>query len=458
MMQDDSGLMIPPHSVEAEQAVLGGLLRNNGAVDRTEDLREEHFYRHDHRVIFACIYRLISASKAADVITVFEALGAKAEEVGGLPYLNALSQGMPTAANIRHHALIVRDRALKRGIISSFDEVIAAAYVSSLDGVDLVDQAMVKLEALSKSGNVGEPENAAVGLTDFVERIEAKIDGTSTSTVSTGIPDLDKKLGGGPSRGDLVVLAGRPKMGKSSLALQIADNVAVDGVAAFLSMEMSKQQLSDRRVASIGKIDLGKFKDPSQLQDHDWANITRAIQKMNEMSLYWDTQGGLSLMQVRNKAYQIKRKAGGRLDLLAIDYLQLMSGHGDTRNNQIEAITRGLKSLAKELDCVVLLLSQLNRNLEQRTNKRPLPSDLRDSGSIEQDCDTAIFVYRDEVYNEQTTDKGIAEAIVALNRQGETGTVYLTYQGQYTRFEQVAHGWHPAPPKTAPSPARGFSD
>lgn len=459
-MRDELTLRVPPHSIEAEQSVLGGLLRNCNAIDRIGDLREEHFYRHDHRLIFAEVMRLLMANKPADVITVFESLQqrGKAEDAGGLPHLNQLAQSMPTAANIRHHADIVLDRAMRRALIATADELAAEAFTSAADVRDLVGGAQAKLEQIEGGASDQQPERAIESMARFIEQVSAEYEGETSPAVATGFADLDAALNGGPRRGNLFVIAGRPKMGKTTLALNIANNCAGRGeTVAVFSMEMSKQELHARNVSSIGRIPMEHVVDPKKLTDEDWSGITRATIRITDMPLYLDDRGGLSLMQIRSKAHQIKRKAGA-LDLVVIDYLQLMSGPGDNRNAQIEAITRGLKALAKDLDCVIILLSQLNRELEKRPNKRPQPSDLRDSGSIEQDCDIAIFLYRDEVYYEDSRDKGVAEANIGLYRQGAAKTVFLTYLGHYMRFEDVARNWHPAPPKSAPAPARGFTD
>lgn len=443
-------------SVENEQSILGALLRMNRSIDQIGQLREEDFYDAQHRHIFRAIVKLVSANQPADVITVFERLQAEGRDVE-LTYLGNLHQSVPTAANIAHYCAVVCDRALKRGLLATAYDLIEDAHQSPEDGEALIDAASARLEALGRSNTTGGPERAADSLSAHLDRLDEEFNGAMPTCISTGLSDLDRALNGGPRRGNLVVLAGRPKMGKTALALNIANHVAIDGVSAVLSMEMGKAELHNRNLASIGRIDLNHLIDPKQLTETDWPSLTVAVTKLNDMQLYLDDQGGLTLMQVRGKAMQIKREAG-RLDMLVIDYLQLMSGVGDNRNAQIEGITRGLKALAKELDCVILLLSQLNRKLEDRPNKRPQPADLRDSGSIEQDCDIAIFVYRDEVYNQDSQDKGTAELIVALNRQGASSTVHATYLGHYTKFENVAHGWHPAVPKSLPPRRRGFSD
>jgi replicative DNA helicase len=298
-----------------------------------------------------------------------------------------------------------------------------------------------------------EPVRAADELTAHVEEIERRMEGKSKA-ISTGYPALDGKLSGGLRGGDLIVLAGRPKMGKTALALNIGTNVAEHYPVLVKSMEMPKSQLHDRNLASLGRIPLQHLLEPATMADQDWAGLTHASIKISEMQLYLDDKGGQRLIDVRMDAKSVKRKHG--LKLLIVDYLQLMEGDGDNRNAQIEGITRGLKALAKELDISIILLSQLNRKLEERPNKRPIPSDLRDSGSIEQDADAVIFLYRDEVYNPDSPDIGMCEVDVALCRQGAPGRVALTYIGEQVRFESLNRSWMPAKPAERSRP-RGLA-
>lgn len=444
-------------AMEQEQSVLGALLRNNQAVDAIGDLTAEHFYSSAHREIFKAIMALLHANRPADVITVYDRLQAGSKDPNAdLAYLSKLHQSTPSAVHARSYAAIVRDRAVKRGLVDLAHDAIEQATHSPEDGAALVDKLATKLESLARVSATSEPELAAQELTAHVTMIDQLHSGGDSPAIPTGLSDIDAALNGGPRRGHLVVLAGRPKMGKTALALNIATHVAVTGIAAVLSLEMTKPELHNRNLASVGRIQLSNLNDPKLMSTEDFSRLTGAVEKIGAMRLYLDDQAGLSLMQVAAKAKQIKRKAGG-LDLLVIDYLQLMSGPGDNRNAQIEAITRGLKSLAKDLGIVIVLLSQLNRKLEERPNKRPMPSDLRDSGSIEQDCDVAIFVYRDEVYNQESPDKGICEANIGLNRHGATRVVPLTYLGEYVRFESAARNWHPAAPRTPAAPMRrGF--
>ncbi len=443
-------------AMEQEQSVLGALLRNNNAVDAIGDLKAEHFFSQTHRAIFKAIMQLLMANQPADVITVYDKLQGKGLEGADLPYLNAMAQSVPSAANIRRYVATVRDRAIKRGLVEMAHDTIEEAQNSPKDAAELVDEFSSRLDKLAQATAQGEPELAADALPAHIATIDEMHSGADSRAISTGLTDLDLALNGGLRPGWLVVLAARPKMGKTALALNIANNAAVDGVAEVLSLEMTKPELQNRNLASIGKIPLPRLNDPKLMTQEDFSRLTTAIKKIGELSLYLDDQAGLTLLQVASKAKQVKRKAG-RLDLLVVDYLQLMNGPGDNRNAQIETITRGLKNLAKELGCAILLLSQLNRKLEDRPNKRPQPSDLRDSGSIEQDADVVILLYRDEVYNPSSSDKGICEANVALNRHGPTKVVPLVYEGEHVRFENAARTWHPPVPKTAPARAhRGF--
>lgn len=429
----------PPHSIEAEQGVIGALLRDNDAVDRIGDLRAEHFYLGDHATIFRELMRHLAAGRSCDVISLGDALAGKVNNC--LPYLNSMEQSVVSAARIGRHAAIVRDKAVKRGLIQFGRTVADAAANSPEDSTSIVDQASSELEKLALARTRAEPALAADELTAHIEEIQRRMDGT-VKAISTGFPAVDDKLNGGIRRGELIVLAARPKMGKTAFALNVACNAAVDHSVLVLSMEMPKSQLHDRNLATMGRIPLEHLLKPEMMNDTDWSGLTHAMVKIGGMKLHQDDQPGLRLIDVRMKAKSVKRKHG--LDLLVVDYLQLMEGDGDNRNAQIEGITRGLKTLAKELDMGLILLSQLNRKLEERPNKRPIPSDLRDSGSIEQDADAVVFLYRDEVYNPDSPEIGVCEVDVALCRQGKPGRVGLAYIGEQVRFETLARGWQPA--------------
>jgi replicative DNA helicase len=447
MSQD---IKAPPHSIEAEQSVIGAILRDNDAVDRLGDLRPEHFYMADHATIYAELLRQIVAGKSVDVISLMVSLNGKIADAG--PYLNSMAQSMPSSANAGRHAAIVRDKALRRGLINFGWDVADSAVNSPADSAALIDQASSRLEQLAVARVRVEPVRAADEMAAHLGLLERRSEGGS-SAIPTGFPSLDAKLSGGMRRGELIVLAARPKMGKTALAINIACNAAVDYAVCVLSMEMPRMQLHDRNLAALGRIPLPHLLQPAMMTDQDWNSLTHATMKIGELNLFLDDQGGLRILDVRMKAKGMKRRHG--LDLLVVDYLQLMEGDGDNRNAQIEGITRGLKALAKELDMAIILLSQLNRKLEERPNKRPMPSDLRDSGAIEQDADAVIFLYRDEVYNPDTRDIGICEVDVALCRQGAPGRVALGYIGEQTRFESLTHGWFG--PAKAPEKKRGLA-
>ena len=443
-------LRVPPHSIEAEQSVLGGLLLDNAAWDKIAGtLRDEDFYRYDHRLIFQRIARLIDQAKPADVITVFEALTSlgKADEVGGLVYLNALAQNTPSAANIRRYAEIVRGRAVMRRLVSVGDQISESAFNPNGREVgQLLDEAEAKVFAIAEEGARGQQGFVSIQplLTQVVERIDELYHRDNPSDITgvpTGFADLDSKTSG-LQAGDLIIVAGRPSMGKTALALNIGEHVAIDQglpVAVF-SMEMGGSQLAMRMLGSVGRLDQHKVRT-GRLSDDDWPRLTHAIQKMQDAQLYIDETPALEPMELRGRARRLARQCG-KLGLIIVDYLQLMSASstGENRATEISEISRSLKALAKELQCPVMALSQLNRSLEQRPNKRPVMSDLRESGAIEQDADLILFIYRDEVYNPDSQEKGTAEIIIGKQRNGPIGTVRLTFVGEYTKFENFASG------------------
>jgi replicative DNA helicase len=427
-----------PHSIEAEQSVIGALLMDNDSIDRAGDLRAEHFYLSDHAAIFDEIIKQISSGKSCDLISIVVKLNDRVPDC--MQYLNSVIQNTPSSASIARYSAIVRDKAMKRGLILMGKDIADKALNSHEESIEIIDQASSKLEKLSESRIRQEPVKASDDMAVHINEIELRLEG-GTKAIPTGFVDIDDKLNGGIRRGELIVVAARPKMGKTGFALNLACNVSVDYSVLFLSMEMPRAQIHDRNIASLGRIPLPHLLRPEKMSPHDWSSLTAAIAKIENMNLYLDDQGGLGLLDVRLKAKTMKRKHG--LDLLVLDYLQLMEGKGDNRNAQIEGITRGLKALAKELDIGIVLLSQLNRELEKRPNKRPQPSDLRDSGAIEQDADAVIFLYRDEVYNLDTQDKGVCEINIALCRQGAPGLVALAYIGIQTRFENMSREWKP---------------
>jgi replicative DNA helicase len=438
-------LRIPPHSIEAEQSVLGGLLLDNAAYDRIADfVNADDFYRYDHRLIFQHIVRLVAASKPADVITVFESLNSagKAEEVGGLSYLNALAQNTPSAANIRRYAEIVRDRGVLRKLITVSDEISGNAFnTQGREVKQLLDEAESKIFAIAEEGSRGTQGFVEIQplLTQVVERIDELYNRDSQSEITgvpTGMIDLDR-MTSGLQPGDLIIVAGRPSMGKTAFSVNIGENVAIDSglPVAIFSMEMGGTQLAMRMLGSVGRLDQHRLRT-GRLNDEDWPRLTHAIQKMNEAQIFIDETPALSSIELRARSRRLARQCG-KLGLIIVDYLQLMSANspGENRATEISEISRNLKGLAKELNCPVIALSQLNRSLEQRPNKRPVMSDLRESGAIEQDADLILFIYRDEVYNPDTPDKGTAEIIIGKQRNGPIGSVRTTFLGQFTRFE-----------------------
>lgn len=445
---DIAALKTPPHSIEAEQSVLGGLLLDNSAWDKVGDfLNEEDFYRFDHRLIYHHISRLISANKPADVITVFETLkqSGKENEAGGLTYLNALAQNTPSAANIRRYAEIVRERGVLRQLITAADEITTTAFNPEGREVrQVLDEAESKIFAIAEEGSRGQQGFQEIQplLGQVVERIDELYNRDNPNDITgvpTGFADLDK-MTSGLQAGDLIIVAGRPSMGKTAFSLNIGEYVAVEQglpVAVF-SMEMAATQLAMRMLGSVGRLDQHRLRT-GRLADDDWPRLTHAIQKMNEAQLYIDETPALNPIELRARSRRLARTCG-KLGLIVVDYLQLMSvsRSGENRATEISEISRSLKGLAKELNCPVIALSQLNRSLEQRPNKRPVMSDLRESGAIEQDADIILFIYRDEVYNPDSTDKGTAEIIIGKQRNGPIGNVRLTFLGQYTKFENYA--------------------
>ena len=444
-----SQLRIPPHSIEAESSVLGGLLLDNGAWDRVGDLLiDSDFYRYEHRLIYGAVGALINASKPADVITVFESLQnqGKAEECGGLAYLNSLAQYVPSASNIRRYAEIVRERSILRKLVTASDEIATNAFNPQGRAVDrILDEAEQKIFNIGEEGSrmkqgFQSMESLVVKLLD---RVQEMADNPNDITgVPTGFYDLDR-MTSGLQAGDLVVLAARPSMGKTAFAINIAEHVALhEGLpVAVFSMEMGASQLAVRIVGSIGRIDQGHLRT-GKLSDDEWPRLTEAIERLGSVSLHIDETPGLTTSELRANARRLARQCG-KLGLIVVDYLQLMSGSsttGDNRATDLGDISRGLKMLAKELQCPVIALSQLNRSVETRTDKRPMMSDLRESGAIEQDADIIMFIYRDDYYNKDSREPGVAEIIIGKQRNGPTGTVKLAFLKPLTRFESLASG------------------
>ncbi len=443
-------LRIPPHSIEAESSVLGGLLLDNAAWDRVSDLlTDTDFYRYEHRLIYGAIGALINATKPADVITVFEHLQnqGKAEEVGGLSYLNSLAQYVPSAGNIRRYAEIVRERSILRKLVSASDEIATNAFNPQGRPVaDIVDEAEQKIFNIGEQGS--RMKQGFQGMDSLVvallDRVQEMADNPNDVTgVPTGFYDLDRMTAGFQA-GDLIVLAARPSMGKTALAINIAEHVALhEGLpVAVFSMEMGAAQLAVRIVGSIGRIDQSHLRT-GKLTDEEWPRLTETIEKLRNISLHIDESAGLTSSELRANARRLARQCG-QLGLIVVDYLQLMSGStssDENRATELGEISRGLKMLAKELKCPVLALSQLNRSVETRPDKRPMMSDLRESGAIEQDADIIMFIYRDDYYTKDASkEPGVAEVIIAKQRNGPTGLIKLAFLKPITKFESLASG------------------
>lgn len=437
-------LKIPPHSIEAEQAVLGGLMLDNKAWEEIADrIKEQDFYRADHRLIFRTMASLAMQDKPIDLITISERLEAQNElnEVGGLGYLGQIAKNTPSAANIGAYADIVKERALLRQLIEVGAEITGSGFEpKGRVASELVDEAERKVFAIAERGgdnNVSGPQSISEVLGRTVDRIEKLFESDSLITgVSSGFNDFDK-LTSGMQQSDLIIVAGRPSMGKTTFAMNIAEFVGMkcDKPVLIFSMEMPSEQLAMRMLSSLGRIEMQKIRS-GQLEDGDWPRLSSAIAMMSEKKIFIDDTGALGPGDVRARARRLVREQG-ELGLIVIDYLQLMRvpGNSEHRAAEISEISRSLKALARELNVPIVALSQLNRSLEQRTDRRPMMSDLRESGALEQDADLIVFIYRDEVYNKDTAAKGSAEIIVAKQRNGPIGTVRLTFLGHYSRFE-----------------------
>jgi replicative DNA helicase len=444
-------LRVPPQSIEAEQSVLGGLLLDNSAWDRAGDLlTDSDFYRFEHRLIYAAIGNMVNAAKPADVITVFEQLQSlgKAEECGGLVYLNALAQSVPSAANLRRYAEIVRERAILRKLIAASDDIATTAFNPQGRPVaQILDEAEGKIFKIGEEGSRARQglQSMDALIVQLIDRVnELHENGAEEVTgVRTGFYDLDR-MTAGLQAGDLVVLAARPSMGKTAFALNIAEHVAVsEGLPVVVfSMEMGAAQLALRMVGSLGRIDQQHLRTGA-LRDDEWGRLTEAVDKLGKVSMYIDESPALNPSELRARARRQARHCG-KLGLIVVDYLQLMSGSSgsdENRATEIGEISRGLKALAKELQCPVMALSQLNRSVESRTDKRPMMSDLRESGAIEQDADVIMFIYRDDYYTKDASkEPGIAEIIIGKQRNGPVGTIKLTFLKPLTKFDNLAPG------------------
>jgi len=436
---------LPPHSLEAEQAVLGGLMLENQAWDEIAGrIDEGDFYRQDHRLIYRAIARLADQGEPRDVVTLSDWLKGQSllEDAGGLGYLGTLAKDTPSAANIRAYADIVRGHSVLRNLIRTGSQIAELGFQpEGRATAELLDHAERLIFAIAEQGR-----QTGQGFLPIKSLLKTAVDRIDTlfhsedglSGLATGLRDFDDRTNG-LQNGDLVIVAGRPSMGKTSFAMNIVEHVAVSLKipTAVFSMEMPGEQLALRMISSLGRVDQTRVRT-GRLHDEDWHRVTSAVALMSEAPLYIDDTPALTPTDLRSRARRLKREHG--LGLIVVDYLQLMqmSGYRENRTAEISEISRSLKSLAKELGVPLVALSQLNRNLEQRPNKRPVMSDLRESGGIEQDADLITFIYRDEVYNEDSQDKGVAEIIIGKQRNGPIGTCRAAFLGQFTRFESLA--------------------
>jgi len=444
---DDTLRRVPPQNLEAEESVLGGVLLDNTALDRVvELLQPDDFYRGAHRKLFNAMLELSERSEPVDLITLSEALRSRGDlaDVGGAAYLGELAERVPTAANIVHYARIVRDRAVLRGLITAATEIATRGYEASGDVAELLDRAEQLIFDISERRVRNAFTRLSEVLVESIKTIERLYEQKQSVTgVPTGFVDLDRMLSGlQPS--DLIIVAGRPSMGKTAIVLNVAEHAALRadvGVAVF-SLEMAKEQLAMRMLCSEARVDLARVRT-GHLSDREFPRLAMAAGRLGDAPIFIDDTPALSVLELRAKARRLKRDPANKLGLVIVDYIQLMrSSEGrDNREQEISEISRSLKALAKELRVPVLALSQLNRQVESRTPPVPRLADLRESGAIEQDADVIIFLYRDDYYNEDSDKKGLAEVIVAKQRNGPTGSVELTFLREFTRFEnrEVGH-------------------
>ena len=435
-------LPLPQQAIEAEQSLIGGLLIDAGAWDRIADVvTEADFYRDNHRRIFAVIRRLAETGKEVDVLTVADAMSAAGETEVGLGDLGDLANATHSAANIRRHGEIIAEKARLRALVAfAADVELVAGRIGSDSAQERIDELATKLLALAEHGPVkSEPRAVSEILGRVIEEIEARMErGGEISGMATGLADLDGMVDG-LKGGDLIVVAGRPSMGKTALALNIAEHVGVDlgDPVLVFSLEMGDRQLVTRSISSLSGIN-GKALASGRLSDEEWDRVTAAMGKLHQAPLFIDQSASLTVGQMRTRARRQKRKTG--LALVVIDYLQLMRGDGNTRNEELGDITRQLKLLARDLGVPVILLSQLSRKCEERTDKRPMLSDLRESGAIEQDADVVMMIYRDDYYHSDSPYAGLAEVLVRKNRMGACGDLKLVFQPEFSRFRDADRG------------------
>ena len=435
---------VPPQNIEAEQSVLGAMLIKKEAITQAQELlRPDDFYREAHRIVFETMLELAGDNEAVDLVTLTEVLCKKEmlEKVGGISFITALANYVPTAANIVYHAQIVKEKSELRHLIDAATEIASAAYEATDDVKDIMDDAEKKILAVAANQTGGAFEPIRNIVIDTVGRVETLYENQGGLTgISTGFRDLDRDTSG-LQKSDLILVAARPSMGKTAFTLNIATYAAMHGhTVAFFSLEMSKEQLVQRMLCSEGGIDSQRLRT-GQLEDADWDRLINTADRVSKASIYIDDTAGINVMDLRSKARRLKAEHG--LDLIVIDYLQLMQGRArsssDNRQQEISEISRSLKALARELDVPVVALSQLSRSVESRTVKKPMLSDLRESGSLEQDADIVMFLYREDYYDQETERKNITEVIIAKHRNGPIGTIELFFQKEFTKFRDLSH-------------------
>ena len=447
---DDAAAAVrrPPQSISSEQSILGGLMIDNNALDSIVDLiQSKDFCRRDHQLIFDHIVEMIQKGRPADVLTVTESLrdAGLENEMGGFVYLNELVNNTPSAANIRRYAEIVHDKAVLRQLITAGDKMVSNALApEGRETAQILDEAEREVLQINEQNSRGKRGFQAmqVLVKDVSQRLIDIYQNQRDSDVTgvpTGYPNLDRELAG-LQRGDLIIIAGRPSMGKTSFAINIAENIGVkqELPVAVFSLEMGGDQLAQRLISSVANIDAQKLRK-AHLEDEEWAAFSKAVHRLEKKPIYIDDTPALMISELSSRARRLMNQTGP-LGLIVVDYIQLMTGRAgsDNRSTELSEISRGLKALAKELNCPVIVLSQLNRSLEQRADRRPIMSDLRESGAIEQDADVIMFIYRDVVYNKDTPDKNLAEIIIAKQRNGPIGTLRMVFKGGNTRFEPWA--------------------
>jgi len=444
-------------AILAEQEVLGALLLDNDAIDRVHDLEPAHFYRAEHRAIFVEIRRQVGMGQRVDPLSLLEPLRDQVEDC--MRYLMSLRSSSGSSITIRRHADMVLDKAMKRGMAAIGRSLEDMAFGSPVPAEESIASAAAQLDELIKRKGSQDPVLLSDSLAGYMDVLTRRMEGLD-KPIALRFVDLDRRMGGGLERGTLTVVAGRPGTGKTAFGLGLARNVAEDGVALFLSLEMSQVQVNDRNIAALGHIPVGWLRNPPEhampgsSDAQYWERMQSALGRAASLRLFIDDQTGLNLLAVRSKARKVKRTAGA-LDVIVLDQLSFLTGAQSEKSyEQVGEYTRGLIALAKELDCAVVLLAQLNRKCEERTDKRPMASDLAQSGSIEQDAANIIMLYRDELYNPDSHDKGVCEIILVKQRQGQPGTVGLTYIAEQTRFEDMAYQWIPPSQRETPAPER----